>query len=47
MQRTDWLLTEVALLLIGLTKISFVKTGFDRLGRDQSAFRLSAQLFTS
>jgi hypothetical protein len=32
MQLTDWLLVEVALLLIGLTKIFFVKTGFDRLG---------------
>ncbi len=32
----------MALLLIGLTQISFVKTGFDRLGRDQSSFRLSA-----
>ncbi len=31
---TDWLLVEVGLLLIGLTKISFVKTGFDCLERD-------------
>jgi hypothetical protein len=42
MQLTDWLLVEVAFLLIGLTQISFAKTGFDRLGRDQSSFRLSA-----
>jgi hypothetical protein len=27
MQLTDWLLVEVALLLICLTQISFVKTG--------------------
>jgi hypothetical protein len=33
---SPWLLVGVALLLIGLTKISFVKNGFDRLGRDQS-----------
>jgi hypothetical protein len=38
----DWLLVKVALLLIGLTQISFFKTGFDRVGRDQSSFRLSA-----
>jgi hypothetical protein len=28
MQLPDWLLVEVALLLIGLTKISFVKNWF-------------------
>jgi hypothetical protein len=28
MQLTDWLLVEVALLLIGLTQISFVKNWF-------------------
>jgi len=39
MQLTDWLRVEVALLLIGLTKIYFVK---NCLGRDQSSFRLSA-----
>jgi hypothetical protein len=44
MQLTDWLLLLlVALLLIGLTQISFVKTGFDRLERDQLSFILSAQ----
>jgi hypothetical protein len=32
-QLDDWPLVEVALLLIGLTHISFVKTGFDLLGR--------------
>jgi hypothetical protein len=36
-QLTDWLLVEVALLLIGLTKISFVKNGCDHLGRNQSS----------
>jgi hypothetical protein len=39
MQLTDWLLIEVALLLIGLTQTS--KIGFDRPGRDKS-FRPSA-----
>jgi hypothetical protein len=29
MQLTDWLLFEVALLLIALTKISLTKSGFD------------------
>jgi hypothetical protein len=29
MQLTDWLLVEVALLLIGLTHISFSETSFD------------------
>ncbi len=43
MQLTDWLLVEVALPLIGLTQISFVKVGFDRLERGQSSFRLSAR----
>jgi hypothetical protein len=42
MQLSNWLLVEVALLLIGLTKISFVKNWFGRLGRDQLSFRLSA-----
>jgi hypothetical protein len=42
MQLSDWLLVEVALLLIGLTKISFVKNWLGRLGRDQLSFRLSA-----
>jgi hypothetical protein len=35
MQLADWLLVEVALLLIGLTQISFSKTGFDHLERDE------------
>jgi hypothetical protein len=43
MQLTDWLLIEVALLLIGRPKSLMSKTGFDRLGRDQSSFSLSAQ----
>jgi hypothetical protein len=42
MQLSDWLLVEVALLLIGLTKISFVKNWLGLLGRDQLSFRLSA-----
>jgi hypothetical protein len=42
MQLSDWLLVAVALLLIGLTKISFVKNWLGRLGRDQLSFRLSA-----
>jgi hypothetical protein len=29
MQLTDWLLVEVALLLIGLTQISLTKSGVD------------------
>jgi hypothetical protein len=29
MQLTDWLLVEVALLLIGLTEISLTKTSFN------------------
>jgi len=41
-QLTDWLQVEVALLLGGLTESLFKKPGFDRLGRDQSSFRLSA-----
>jgi hypothetical protein len=41
MQLTDWLLVEVALLLIGLTHISLTKTSFrPSIGRDQSAFKL-------
>jgi hypothetical protein len=43
MQLTDWLLVEVALLLISLTHIFFDKNQFDPLGRDQSSFRLPAQ----
>jgi hypothetical protein len=42
MQLTDWLLVEVALLLISRTKISITKTSFDLLSRDQSSFRLPA-----
>jgi hypothetical protein len=30
MQLTDWLLVEVALVLIGLTQISFTKYGFNQ-----------------
>jgi hypothetical protein len=44
MQLTDWPLVEVAMLLTGLAQILLSKTGFDPLGRDQSSFRLSAQL---
>jgi hypothetical protein len=43
MQLSDWLLVEVALLLIGLTHITFEKKQFDPLGIDQSSFRLPAR----
>jgi hypothetical protein len=46
MQLTHWLLVEVALLLIGLTKSLLSKTGFDPPGRDKSSFRLSALVAT-
>ncbi len=41
MQLTDWLLVEVALLLPHWSdpNLFLLKTGFDRLGRDQSSFR--------
>jgi hypothetical protein len=42
MQLTDWLLVEVALLLVGLSKISFVKNWFRPSGK-KSSFKLSAQ----
>jgi hypothetical protein len=42
MQVTDWLLVEVALLLIGLTKISLTKSGFDHLFVIESPLRLRA-----
>jgi hypothetical protein len=40
MQLTDRLLVEVALLLIGLTKISLTKFGFDRKSVTESPLRL-------
>jgi hypothetical protein len=40
MQLTDWLLVEVALLLIGLTKISFTESGFDHTSVTESPLRL-------
>jgi hypothetical protein len=40
MQLTDWLLVEVALLLIGLTKISQTKSGFDHPCVTESPLRL-------
>jgi hypothetical protein len=42
MQRSDWLIVEVSLARIGLTKSLLSKTGFDLLGKDQSSFLLSA-----
>jgi hypothetical protein len=42
MQLTDWLLVEVALLLIGLTKISLTKSGFDHPSVIESRLRLRA-----
>jgi hypothetical protein len=42
MQVPDWLLVEVALLLIGLTKISLTKSGFDQLFVIELPLRLRA-----
>jgi hypothetical protein len=42
MQVPDWLLVEVALLLIGLNKISLTKSGFDHLFVIESPLRLRA-----
>jgi hypothetical protein len=45
MQLTDWLLIEVALLLIGLTKISFVKNWFFLLAMySQSPLQLCLEI---
>jgi hypothetical protein len=41
-QLTDWLLVEVALLLIGLTKISETKSGFDHPSEIESPLWLRA-----
>jgi hypothetical protein len=43
MQFTDWLLVEAALLLIGLTKISQAKSGFDHPSVIESPLRLRVQ----
>ncbi len=43
MQLTNWLLVEVALLLIGLTKISVTKFGFNHTTLIESPLRLSSQ----
>jgi hypothetical protein len=40
---TDWLPVEVALLLIGLTKISYTKSGFNHLSLNESPVRLRDQ----
>jgi hypothetical protein len=42
MQLTEWLLGEVALLLIGLTKISLKKSSFDHTSVIESPLRLWA-----
>ncbi len=42
MQVPDWLLVEMALLLIGLTKISLKKSSFDHLFVIESPLRLQA-----
>jgi hypothetical protein len=42
MQLPDWLPVEVALLLIGLTKIYLTKLGFDHLSVIESPLRLQA-----
>ncbi len=43
MQLADWLLVEKALLLIGLTKISYTKSGFDQTTVKQSYLRMRAK----
>jgi hypothetical protein len=43
MELTDWPLDEVALLLIGLTKIPLTKSGFDHPSVIESPLRLRAQ----
>jgi hypothetical protein len=49
MQLADWLLVEVALLLIGLTHtISLLsKPGFDRLGRFSSVYKKTMKFQSS
>ncbi len=43
MQLTDWLLVEVALLLIGLIKIALTKSAFNHSSVIESPLRLWAQ----
>jgi hypothetical protein len=43
MQLTDWLLVEVALLIIGLTQIFLTKSGFGHPFVKESPFRLPPQ----
>jgi hypothetical protein len=43
MQFTDYLLFEAALLLIGLSKISKTKSGFDHQSVTESPLRLQVQ----
>jgi hypothetical protein len=45
MQLTDWLLVEVALLLIGLTKISLTKSCFEHPSVIKSPLRLRNQIY--
>jgi hypothetical protein len=40
MQLTDWLLVKVALIIIGLTKISWTKSGFNLLSATESPLRV-------
>ncbi len=47
MQLTDWLLVEVALLLIGLTRISLTKSGFDHPSEIESSLRLRGPILRS
>jgi hypothetical protein len=42
MQLTDWLLVEVALLFIGLTKIYYTKSGFNHPSIIEPPLRLRA-----
>jgi hypothetical protein len=42
-QLTNWLIVEVVLLLIGLTKILYTESGFDLLSVKESLLRLRAR----
>jgi hypothetical protein len=44
MQLTNWLLVEVALLLIGLTKMSFTKSVFNHTSVIESPLREDAAI---
>jgi hypothetical protein len=46
MQLTDWLLLEVALLLLGLTQISSTKYGFNHLSVIESHLWLQPKVYS-